>query len=136
VTQVNALRGAQSLCRWFRETRRSRRFLMAREEIAEVLNLITLQNGADVVVAVKAHMRENASAPALVEAINRCERALRGRSRRCAGFSSSRTRRSEPHCRHFRRRPVRWRTVVGRQDGENVILPARPKAAVTGQSTR
>lgn len=151
MTQVNALRGTQSLWRWFRETRRSellvvigediaatlglslallavatamltgnpfydalgslaigvlllvvavcvgievkallvgqsadpalqeeiRRFLMAREEIAEVLNLITLQNGADVVVAVKARMTENASAPALVDAINRCERALR-----------------------------------------------------------
>ena len=52
-------------------------FLAAREEIAEVLNLITLQNGADVVVAVKARMTERVSAPALVEAINRCERALR-----------------------------------------------------------
>jgi cation diffusion facilitator family transporter len=53
------------------------RFLLARDEIAEVLNLITLQNGADVVVAVKARMTESVSAPALVEAINRCERALR-----------------------------------------------------------
>jgi cation diffusion facilitator family transporter len=151
LTQVNALRGAQSLWRWFRETRRSEllvvvgediaatlglglallavgtamltgnpvydalgslaigilllvvavfvgievkallvgqsadptmqddihRFLMAREEVAEVLNLITLQNGADVVVAVKARMTERDSAPALVAAINRCERALR-----------------------------------------------------------
>ncbi|MGP1679441.1 MAG: cation diffusion facilitator family transporter [Burkholderiales bacterium] len=151
LTQVNALRGAQSLWRWFRETRRSellvvvgedvaatlglglallavgmamltgnplydslgslaigvlllivalfvgievkallvgqsadpalqediRRFLTAREEIAGVLNLITLQNGADVVVAVKARMTERVSAPALVAAINRCERALR-----------------------------------------------------------
>ena len=151
LTQVNGLRGAQSLWRWFRETRRSEllvvigediaatvglslallavgtamltgnpvydalgslvigvlllvvavfvgievkalligqsadpalqeeigRFLMAREEITEVLNLITLQNGADVVVAVKARMAERVSAPALVAAINRCERALR-----------------------------------------------------------
>jgi cation diffusion facilitator family transporter len=151
LTQVNALRGAQSLWRWFRETRRSEllvvvgediaatlglglallavgmamltgnpfydslgslaigvlllivalfvgieikallvgqsadpalqaeisRFLTAREEIAEVLNLITLQNGADVVVAVKARMTERVSAPALVDAINRCEHALR-----------------------------------------------------------
>ena len=151
LTQVNALRGAQSLWRWFRETRRSEllvvvgediaatlglslallavgmamltgnsvydalgslaigilllvvavfvgievkallvgqsadpalqeeicRFLTAREEIAEVLNLITLQNGADVVVAVKARMTERNSAPVLVAAINRCERALR-----------------------------------------------------------
>lgn len=151
LTQVSALRGAQSLWRWFRETRRSellvvvgediaatlglslallavgaamltgnpaydalgslaigvlllvvaglvgievkallvgqsaepalqeevRRFLLEREEVAEVLNLITLQNGADVVVAVKARMTEGVSAPALVDAINRCERDLR-----------------------------------------------------------
>ncbi|MBK5103709.1 MAG: cation diffusion facilitator family transporter [Burkholderiales bacterium] len=151
LTQVNALRGTQSLWRWFRETRRSEllvvvgediaatlglslallavgatmltgnpvydslgslaigvlllvvavfvgievkallvgqsadpalqeeiwRFLMAREEIAEVLNLITLQNGADVVVAVKARMTESDSAPVLIAAINRCERTLR-----------------------------------------------------------
>jgi len=42
-----------------------------------VLNLITLQNGADVVAAVKARMSERVSAPALVEAIHRCGRALR-----------------------------------------------------------
>ena len=54
-----------------------RRFLLEREEVAEVLNLITLQNGADVVVAVKARMTEGVSAPALVDAINRCERDLR-----------------------------------------------------------
>jgi len=151
LTQVNALRGTQSLWRWFRATRRSellvvlgediaatiglclalfavgaamltgnslydalgslaigvlllvvavcvgievkallvgqsadpvlqeevRRFLIDRAEIAEVLNLITLQNGADVVIAVKARMTENVSAPAMVEAINRCERELR-----------------------------------------------------------
>jgi len=54
-----------------------RRFVTAREEVAEVLSLITLQNGADVVVAVKARMTESVSAPAMVAAINRCERALR-----------------------------------------------------------
>jgi len=53
------------------------RFLIVREEIAEVLNLITLQNGADVVVAVKARMTENDSVPAPIAAINRCEHALR-----------------------------------------------------------
>lgn len=53
------------------------RFLSEREEVVEVLNLITLQNGADVVVAVKARMTERVSAPALIDAINRCERALR-----------------------------------------------------------
>jgi cation diffusion facilitator family transporter len=150
MTQVNALRGAQSFWRWFRDTRRSEllvvigediaatagltfalaavatvmvtgnpiydaigslaigalllvvaafvgfevtallvgqsadpalrkaihRFLMEREEIAEVFNLITLQNGDDVVVAVKARMAETVSAQALIAAINRCERAL------------------------------------------------------------
>lgn len=54
-----------------------RRFLTARAEVDEVLNLITLQNGADVVVAVKARMAERVSAPALIGAINRCERAMR-----------------------------------------------------------
>jgi divalent metal cation (Fe/Co/Zn/Cd) transporter len=53
------------------------RFLAERSEISEVLDLITLQNGADVVVAVKARMTERASAPAMIEAINRCERELR-----------------------------------------------------------
>lgn len=151
LAQVNALRGAQSLWRWFRESRRSellvvlgediaatlglslallavgatmltgnsmydslgslsigvlllivavcvgievkallvgqsaepalqeevRRFLMTRGEVTEVLNLIMLQNGADVIVAVKVRMTERVSAPALIEAINRCERALR-----------------------------------------------------------
>ena len=54
-----------------------RRFLDEREEVAEVLNLITLQNGDDIVVAVKARMAAVASAAALVAAINDCERALR-----------------------------------------------------------
>jgi cation diffusion facilitator family transporter len=54
-----------------------RRFLVDREEISEVLNLITLQYGADVVIAVKARMTENVSAPVMLKAINRCERALR-----------------------------------------------------------
>ncbi len=47
------------------------------EGIHEVLNLITLQHGTDVVLAVKARMTENVSAIAMVEAINSCERALR-----------------------------------------------------------
>lgn len=53
------------------------RFLQDRDEIAEVLNLITLQHGADVVVALKARMTEKTSVAALIEAINRCEAALR-----------------------------------------------------------
>jgi cation diffusion facilitator family transporter len=151
MTQVNALRGEQSLWRWFRETRRSEllvvigediaataglavalvaismamvtgnstydavgslaigvlllfvaafvgfeviallvgqsaepavrkailQFLIERKEIAEVYNLITLQNGDDVVVAIKARMIEKTSAHALIVAINRCEYDLR-----------------------------------------------------------
>jgi cation diffusion facilitator family transporter len=52
-------------------------FLIKRREVAEVYNLITLQNGDDVVVAVKARMTETDSAAALIAAINRCEAALR-----------------------------------------------------------
>ena len=55
-----------------------RRFLIDRKEISEVLNLITMQYGADVIVAVKARMTENVSAPSMIKAINRCERAARG----------------------------------------------------------
>ena len=47
------------------------------EAVAEVLNLITLQMGNDVVVAVKARMRETADAAALVASINACEASLR-----------------------------------------------------------
>ena len=53
------------------------RFLGGRAEVAEVLNLITLQQGADVVIAVKARMAERVAAPVLIDAINDCERALR-----------------------------------------------------------
>ena len=51
--------------------------LGGRAEVAEVLNLITLQQGADVVIAVKARMAERVAAPALIAAINDCEHALR-----------------------------------------------------------
>lgn len=51
--------------------------LGGRAEVSEVLNLITLQQGADVVIAVKARMAERVAAPALGAAINDCERALR-----------------------------------------------------------
>ena len=53
------------------------RFLDTRDEIDEVMNLITIQHGDDVVIALKARMKEKASATALIDAINRCERALR-----------------------------------------------------------
>ncbi len=51
--------------------------LAAHPEIANVLNLITLQQGEDMVVVVKARLNAPASALALVEAINRCELAVR-----------------------------------------------------------
>jgi cation diffusion facilitator family transporter len=54
-----------------------RGFLAAQPEVAELLNLITLQLGEAVVVAVKARMREEESALRLVEDINRVEAAVR-----------------------------------------------------------
>ena len=56
--------------------REIRRFLGGRGEVAEVLNLITLQHGAYVVVAIKARMAERESAPRMIAAINDCERSL------------------------------------------------------------
>lgn len=52
-------------------------FLQQRAEVAEVYNLITLQMGDDVLVSIKARMREAESAPALIAAINAVERDLR-----------------------------------------------------------
>ena len=52
-------------------------FLNNRDEIDEVLNLLTLQLGADVMVAVKARMESAATCDAFVKNINRCEKALR-----------------------------------------------------------
>jgi len=49
-------------------------FLKARPEVAEVLNLITLQMGTDVMVAVKARMQPTAS---LIDAINTVEAAMK-----------------------------------------------------------
>lgn len=49
-------------------------FLNARAEVAEVLNLITLQMGPDVMVAVKARMQPTAS---LIDAINTVEAAMK-----------------------------------------------------------
>ena len=53
------------------------RFLESRPEIAEVLNLITLQMGPDVMVAVKARMQPAASDRALIDAINTVEVAMK-----------------------------------------------------------
>ena len=52
-------------------------FLENRPEVAKVLNLITLQMGADVMVSVKAKMEACASDRAMIEAINTVERAMK-----------------------------------------------------------
>ncbi len=52
-------------------------FLQKRDEIDQVFNLLTLQLGKDVMVAVKAKMVKMDSAESLVKAINRCEIALK-----------------------------------------------------------
>lgn len=52
-------------------------FLAGRDEIRVVLNCITLQLGADVMLAVKARMVETASADAMIAQINAVERDLK-----------------------------------------------------------
>jgi len=52
-------------------------FLQKREEIDQIFNLLTLQLGKDVMVAIKAKMTAMDSAEALVKAINRCEADLK-----------------------------------------------------------
>ncbi|MDO1530047.1 cation diffusion facilitator family transporter [Fulvimonas sp. R45] len=52
-------------------------FLQARPEVAEVLNLITLQMGPDAMVAVKARMAPVAGDRALIDAINAVERDMK-----------------------------------------------------------
>jgi cation diffusion facilitator family transporter len=52
-------------------------FLESQEEIKRVLNLVTLQLGNDVMVAVKAEMRQYPSQTQMIEAINRCEQRLK-----------------------------------------------------------
>ncbi|HWU75188.1 MAG TPA: cation diffusion facilitator family transporter [Rhodanobacter sp.] len=52
-------------------------FLGQRPEIADVLNLITLQMGPDVMVAVKARMHPTASDQQLIAAINTVEAAMK-----------------------------------------------------------
>lgn len=54
-----------------------RQFLMLRAEVDEIYNLIALQMGPDVMLAVKARMAPAADATEMVEAINRVERDLR-----------------------------------------------------------
>jgi cation diffusion facilitator family transporter len=52
-------------------------FLEARPEVAEVLNLLTLQMGPDVMVAVKARMQPSADNRSMIEAINTVEAAMK-----------------------------------------------------------
>ena len=54
-------------------------FLEGEPEVERVLDLRTLHMGPDVMVAVKARMREQGGEAQLVEAINRVEAAFRGR---------------------------------------------------------
>ena len=54
-----------------------RAFLVARSEVAEVYNLLTLQMGEGIMLAVKARMTETASATAMIDAINCVEADLR-----------------------------------------------------------
>ncbi len=52
-------------------------FLEAQEGIKNVLNLITLQLGNDVMVAIKAEMQDYQNQREMIEAINRCEQRLK-----------------------------------------------------------
>ena len=54
-----------------------RAFLAARREVAEVYNLLTLQMGEGIMLAVKARMKETGSATAIIEDINRVEADFR-----------------------------------------------------------
>lgn len=52
-------------------------FLRQRDEIDQIFNLLTLQLGKDVMVAIKARMVKFDSAHSLINAINRCEADLK-----------------------------------------------------------
>jgi cation diffusion facilitator family transporter len=54
-------------------------FLTERPEITRVLNLITIQLGPDIAVAVKAEMREQVAARVLLDEVNQVEAELRQR---------------------------------------------------------
>ncbi len=54
-----------------------RAFLTARSEIAEVYNLLTLQMGDGIMLAIKARMKETGSATVMITDINRVEGDLR-----------------------------------------------------------
>ncbi len=73
--EVKALLIGQSVEPHVRVKMRS--FLDNRDDVAEIYNLLTLQMGNDVMVAVKARMVATASADLLIEAINTTEAAFR-----------------------------------------------------------
>ncbi len=52
-------------------------FLAEREEIKRLINIITLQMGPQILVSVKAEMRTAKTAEAMVQDINRCEKAMK-----------------------------------------------------------
>jgi cation diffusion facilitator family transporter len=54
-----------------------RRFVEQQPEVAQVLSLLTLQLGDDIMVAIKARMSETQDAQRLIEAINRVEVGMR-----------------------------------------------------------
>lgn len=54
-----------------------RSYLEAQEEVEQIIHILTLQLGDDVMVAVKAKMTGFASPEAMVQGINRCEKALK-----------------------------------------------------------
>lgn len=56
-------------------------FLEAQPEVSEVLNLITIQLGEKIMVAVKAKMAETKSADELILNINRCEATLKNHNK-------------------------------------------------------
>ena len=73
--EVKALLIGQSVDPELRD--RIKTFIEARPEVARVFNLITLQLGPDVMIAIKAEMRRDATALDMVNAINAVERALK-----------------------------------------------------------
>jgi cation diffusion facilitator family transporter len=54
-------------------------FLELRPEIKRVINVITIQLGAEIMVSVKAEMAETASVGTLIEHINTCEKELKAK---------------------------------------------------------
>ncbi|MFH0782503.1 MAG: cation diffusion facilitator family transporter [Pseudomonadota bacterium] len=52
-------------------------FLLAQEEINKIFNLITLQLGRDVMLAVKVEMRQYSNQTEMIEAINSCEKRIK-----------------------------------------------------------